>query len=187
MPADRPIAATSAGVVSVATRITVSPAEAKSSAACEPTATMPEAAPGDAARPVVSRVASPASDAGSNVGWSTSISSSTRRSATACRCRSLSTGKSLDALITAPGRAGPCCPSCAVGIPKPSATALAGPHPAESCPQRPNRLPRWSTSEAIGTRSWPMVSRSRTVTQRSSMDSKSTVTHSGVPISSWRR
>ena len=41
-----------------------------------------------------------------------------------------------------------------------------------------------STSESIGTRTCSVVSRSRIVTARSSSDSKSTVTASGVPISS---
>ena len=44
-----------------------------------------------------------------------------------------------------------------------------------------------STRRSIGTRSWEVESRSRTVTILSSRESKSTVTHSGVPISSWRR
>src|SRR5207244_9296790 len=46
---------------------------------------------------------------------------------------------------------------------------------------------RCSTSLSIETRSWAIESRSRTVTARSSMLSKSTVTQYGVPISSWRR
>ncbi len=40
---------------------------------------------------------------------------------------------------------------------------------------------------STGTRSWAIESRSRTVTAMSSSDSTSTVTHHGVPISSWRR
>ena len=42
-------------------------------------------------------------------------------------------------------------------------------------------------SRSMGTRTWSVVSRSRTVTARSSSESKSTVTHHGVPTSSWRR
>ena len=38
-----------------------------------------------------------------------------------------------------------------------------------------------------GTRSWAIESRSRMVTAPSSSESTSTVTHHGVPISSWRR
>ncbi len=44
-----------------------------------------------------------------------------------------------------------------------------------------------STSPAMGTRTCDMLSRSRIVTASSLSVSKSTVTHSGVPISSWRR
>ena len=44
-----------------------------------------------------------------------------------------------------------------------------------------------SGSSSIATRSWVSVSRSRTVTVRSSSDWWSIVTHHGVPISSWRR
>ena len=40
---------------------------------------------------------------------------------------------------------------------------------------------------SIGTRSWVIASRSRIVAAPSSSDSTSTVTHHGVPISSWRR
>ena len=40
---------------------------------------------------------------------------------------------------------------------------------------------------SIGTRTCSVVSRSRTVTASSSSESKSTVTHHGVPTSSWRR
>ena len=40
---------------------------------------------------------------------------------------------------------------------------------------------------STGTRSWAIESRSRTVTAPSSSESTSTVTHQGVPISSWRR
>ncbi len=43
------------------------------------------------------------------------------------------------------------------------------------------------SSSAMGTRTWSVVSRSRTVTALSSSESKSTVTHHGVPTSSWRR
>ena len=44
-----------------------------------------------------------------------------------------------------------------------------------------------SSSRSMGTRTWVMPSRSRMVTALSSRVSKSTVTASGVPISSWRR
>ena len=40
---------------------------------------------------------------------------------------------------------------------------------------------------STGIRSWAIESRSRTVTAPSSSESTSTVTHHGVPISSWRR
>ena len=40
---------------------------------------------------------------------------------------------------------------------------------------------------STGIRSWVIESRSRTVTAPSSSESTSTVTHHGVPISSWRR
>ena len=43
------------------------------------------------------------------------------------------------------------------------------------------------TRSLIGTRTCSVLSRSRTVTASSSSDSKSTVTHHGVPTSSWRR
>ena len=43
---------------------------------------------------------------------------------------------------------------------------------------------RYPSSSEIGTRSWAMVSRSRTVTASSSSESKSTVMQYGVPISS---
>ena len=43
------------------------------------------------------------------------------------------------------------------------------------------------TRSLIGTRTCSVVSRSRTVTASSSRESKSTVTHQGVPTSSWRR
>ena len=46
---------------------------------------------------------------------------------------------------------------------------------------------RYPTRRSRPTRSWVMVSRSRTVTARSPSESKSTVTQNGVPISSWRR
>ena len=48
-----------------------------------------------------------------------------------------------------------------------------------------SRIARLTPS--IGTRSWVIESRSRIVTAPSSSDSTSTVTHHGVPISSWRR
>src|SRR5262249_51511247 len=44
-----------------------------------------------------------------------------------------------------------------------------------------------ATSRSIGTRACSIVSRSRMVTAWSSSESKSTVTHRGVPTSSWRR
>ena len=50
-----------------------------------------------------------------------------------------------------------------------------------------SRSARYSSICASGTRSCAIESRSRTVTALSSSESKSTVTHSGVPISSWRR
>lgn len=57
-----------------------------------------------------------------------------------------------------------------------------------SLPYAPmRRAARYPSSSAIGTRSWPIESRSRTVTALSSSESKSTVTQNGVPISSWRR
>ena len=43
------------------------------------------------------------------------------------------------------------------------------------------------SKSAMGTRTCSVVSRSRTVTASSSSESKSTVTHHGVPTSSWRR
>ena len=52
---------------------------------------------------------------------------------------------------------------------------------------RGSRSSRYPTSRSSPTRSWVMVSRSRTVTARSVSESKSTVTQNGVPISSWRR
>ena len=71
---------------------------------------------------------------------------------------------------------------------------------ASDRPVLPGRgaIPRYSTSRAgarrgssrpgpSATRSCSIVSRSRTVTVRSSSVSKSTVTQNGVPISSWRR
>ena len=53
--------------------------------------------------------------------------------------------------------------------------------------QNPSRSPTVVSSSSIGTRTCSVVSRSRTVTALSSSESKSTVTASGVPISSWRR
>ena len=44
-----------------------------------------------------------------------------------------------------------------------------------------------ATSPSMGTRTCSVLSRSRTVTALSSRESKSTVTHHGVPTSSWRR
>src|ERR1022692_3713500 len=44
-----------------------------------------------------------------------------------------------------------------------------------------------STSPSMGARTCSVLSRSRTVTAPSSSVSKSTVTHQGVPTSSWRR
>jgi len=52
---------------------------------------------------------------------------------------------------------------------------------------RGSRSSRYPTRRSRPTRSWVMVSRSRTVTARSPSESKSTVTQNGVPISSWRR
>ncbi len=49
------------------------------------------------------------------------------------------------------------------------------------------RSPRKATSSSMATRSWFIVSRSRTVTAWSSRVSKSMVTHHGVPTSSCRR
>ena len=49
------------------------------------------------------------------------------------------------------------------------------------------RACRSSSTSSSFTRACSIVSRSRTVTASSSSDSKSTVTHSGVPTSSWRR
>ena len=56
-----------------------------------------------------------------------------------------------------------------------------------ACDQNPRRAPTSASSEPIGTRTCWVVSRSRIVTAPSSRESKSTVTHKGVPISSWRR
>ena len=53
--------------------------------------------------------------------------------------------------------------------------------------ERSRRACRSSSTSSSGTRACSMVSRSRTVTAWSSSESKSTVTHSGVPTSSWRR
>ena len=55
---------------------------------------------------------------------------------------------------------------------------------AYSSPVRRRSSP---SSSVTGTRTWSVVSRSRTVTASSSSESKSTVTHHGVPTSSWRR
>ena len=55
------------------------------------------------------------------------------------------------------------------------------------CYSPPVRRRSSATRSAIGTRTCSVVSRSRTVTASSSRESKSTVTHHGVPISSWRR
>jgi hypothetical protein len=53
-----------------------------------------------------------------------------------------------------------------------------------STSSQPNRSSRYATTLSMGSRSWVMVSRSRTVTWRSSIVSKSTVTQYGVPTSS---
>ena len=53
--------------------------------------------------------------------------------------------------------------------------------------QNPRRSATSLSRSSIGTRTCSVVSRSRIVTALSSSESKSTVTHSGVPISSWRR
>ena len=67
--------------------------------------------------------------------------------------------------------------------------ARAGGHDGEHAHPgyRGSRSSRYPTSRSSPTRSWVMVSRSRTVTARSVSESKSTVTQNGVPISSWRR
>ena len=59
--------------------------------------------------------------------------------------------------------------------------------PRPACQAPLSRSVRNPASASSGTRSWPIVSRSRTVTAWSSSESKSTVTQKGVPISSWRR
>ena len=59
------------------------------------------------------------------------------------------------------------------------------PEPIRRAAESRSRISRFTPS--IGTRSWVIESRSRTVTAPSSSDSTSTVTHHGVPISSWRR
>ena len=69
--------------------------------------------------------------------------------------------------------------------PKTSATLIA--QPVKGRRQKPRRLPTSVSRESIGTRTCSVVSRSRMVTAPSSSESKSTVTHSGVPTSSWRR
>ena len=53
-----------------------------------------------------------------------------------------------------------------------------------SIDQKPSCSARCGISSSIGTRTCSIESRSRMVTARSSSESKSTVTHSGVPISS---
>ena len=59
---------------------------------------------------------------------------------------------------------------------------------AEAPPQQPGSCAaKYPSTWSSETRSWCMVSRSRTVTALSSRVSKSTVTQNGVPISSWRR
>ena len=49
------------------------------------------------------------------------------------------------------------------------------------------RSRRWASRSTARTRSWSMVSRSRTVTVPSARVSPSMVKHHGVPTSSWRR
>src|SRR5215813_4037536 len=61
------------------------------------------------------------------------------------------------------------------------------PHSPLPIPHYFNFLVRLLSSSETATRSWPIESRSRTVTVLSSSDWKSTVTQNGVPISSWRR
>ena len=64
-------------------------------------------------------------------------------------------------------------------------TRAGGPATARQQPMSRSAKQRVMPSRL--TRSWVMVSRSRTVTALSSRVSKSTVTQNGVPISSWRR
>ena len=64
---------------------------------------------------------------------------------------------------------------------------LAGPGYEGGRPTRCRRAVTASTRRSSGTRSCVVESRSRTVTALSSSESKSIVTHRGVPISSWRR
>ena len=61
----------------------------------------------------------------------------------------------------------------------------AGRAPQPRAASMRSRMTRLTLS--TGTRSWVIVSRSRIVTAPSSSESTSTVTHHGVPISSWRR
>jgi len=62
---------------------------------------------------------------------------------------------------------------------------LTRPKPTQS--SWPVRRRNSATNPLTGTRTCSVVSRSRTVTASSSSESKSTVTHHGVPTSSWRR
>ena len=59
--------------------------------------------------------------------------------------------------------------------------------PLHAIPYPRSRAPNSASSEAIGMRACSIVSRSLMVTALSSSESKSTVMHSGVPISSCRR
>ena len=95
------------------------------------------------------------------------------------------------------------CTKCRSRIPRTLADAALGMAPISGLVERSSPLPgvvapgraqpsparRRSSdrSPSIGTRTCSVVSRSRTVTASSSSESKSTVTHHGVPTSSWRR
>ena len=59
--------------------------------------------------------------------------------------------------------------------------------PARRCATSPSGAAARPPGRRSGTRTCSVVSRSRTVTASSSSESKSTVTHHGVPTSSWRR
>ena len=71
-----------------------------------------------------------------------------------------------------------------LGQPQGTVSGHRAPYPARAADSR-SRISRFTPS--TGTRSW-VIDRGRgSVTAPSSSESTSTVTHHGVPISSWRR
>ena len=162
-PATTDRAGSSAGEVSVVTRITDRPSSTTSSARQASNTATPRATPGETARPTPNEL--PASAARTGL----VVSAGMDDRLDVGHADQFQGGVGVEGIDR-------------VGDPDHDLV-----EPSRALVGQARRSRRYPTSSSMGTRSCSIESRSRTVTAWSSSESKSTVTQYGVPSSSWRR